>query len=99
MEPVVRLRRPPTPARSFAARVLSEKASSDSTARFAAVGTAVLLLLRNGPGLRGLTVAYTFFAASQSTWSIQSMFRLGPLRWSRCTEESHTAAHLCVALL
>lgn len=42
----------------------------------------IMLLLRNGPGLRGLTCAYTAFAASQSTWSIQSMYRLGPLGWS-----------------
>lgn len=42
----------------------------------------IMLLLRNGPGLRGLTYAYTFFAASQSTWSIQSMYRLGPLSWT-----------------
>ena len=42
----------------------------------------IMLLLRNGPGLRGLTWAYTAFAASQSTWSIQSMYRLGPLGWT-----------------
>jgi hypothetical protein len=42
----------------------------------------VLLLLRNGAGLRGLSASYFCFAASQSTWSIQSMYRLGPLRWT-----------------
>ena len=42
----------------------------------------VMLLMRNGRGLRGLACAGTCFFASQSTWSIQAMYRLGPLNWT-----------------
>lgn len=59
----------------------------------------ILLLLRNGPGLRGLTIAYTFFAASQSTWSIQSMYRLGPLRWTSGQQGYFEVPRLLVASL
>ena len=42
----------------------------------------VLLLLRNGPGLRGLTYACTLFFGCNGCWSTMVPFRMGVLGWS-----------------
>ena len=42
----------------------------------------ILLLMRNGPGLRRLSLSTVIFLAGNETWATQSSFRLGVLNWT-----------------